>query len=402
MRFILLLVTLLATAPAVAQDASSSHAVDQAQLFMRKGWHADARDELLRALTTPEGSQNYQVHWLLAQVLYELLEVGRAMEHAEVAAGLTEDPDKQAACWQLVEFYESTFGAVMVLGPGKGLNSRLQLELTSTLFDPELKRFVGRRTLELTEPVKLPHEVWLPAGTYLLNGHEVTVRAGDTVTLDLPLDALGARGMAALQVMRAELGGGFGVLFGSRVTNLHPSLETQLAITQPVKGVLIGLTLTKSFRSFEVEGYEPSGSPLAMSGGARLGTELLLGGPLALRPFLGYRYGFVPGLAFDCHDTRDGLSCQQEMSPEGVTDRFYATGRAHIATAEIGLDYREGGRTNALGLGVRIAVDQLFGAVPSDSVGARPEADDTLDISLQDGSFHATAVRILANLSIAF
>jgi hypothetical protein len=400
-RSVLMLVLLLWAAPVGAQEASSSHAVDQAKLFMRKGWHADARDELLLALTSPEGSQNFEVHWLLALVLYELLVVGRATEHARVAAGLTEDPDQQATCWQLVDFYESTFGAVEVIGPKKGIASRLQLELTSTLFDPELKRFVARKTLDLTDTLELPATVWLPAGSYLINGHEVTVRAGDTVRLQLPLDALGARGMASLQVMRVELGGGFGVLLGSRVANLHPSIESHISFTLPIKGLLLGATIDKSFRSFEVDGYDPSPSPAAFGGGLRLGTDVLVGGPLAFRPFVSYRYGLLPGIGFDCHETREGLSCAAELDESGVTDRFYGTAKAHTVGAELGIDYREGGRTNALGLGVRVGVDQTFGAVSSASRAAYDGADNTVEVVVEDGSFHATGVRLLANLSIA-
>ena len=401
MRFLLLLVLLLHAAPVAAQEASSSHAVDQAKLFIRKGWSVDARDELLRALTTPEGSQNFEVHWLLAQVLYELLEVGRATEHARVAAGLTEDPDQQAACWQLVEFYEGTFGAVDVIGPQNGISSRLQLELTSTLFDPELKRFIARKTLELTEASRLPLVIWLPAGSYLINGHELTIRAGDQTTLQLPVSALGSRGMAALQVMRLELGGGFGVLLGQRVSNMHPSIEAHLSLTQPLGRLLLGATIDKSFRSYEVDGYEPSSNLAAFGGGLRLGTELLLGGPLAFRPFLGYRYGLLPGLAFDCRDAREGLSCQPEIDDPQVTDRFYGTAKLHVVALDLGVDFREGGRTNALGVGVRVGLDQAFGKVSSASQAAYPGTDQAVTIDVQDGSFHATGVRILTNISIA-
>lgn len=401
MRPLLLLVMLLFAAPAVAQDASSSHAVDQAKLFMRKGWHADARDELLLALTSPEGSQSFEVHWLLAQVLYELLEVGRAIEHARVAAGLTEDPDQQASCWQLVDFYESTFGAVNVIGPQNGISSRLQLELTSTLFDPELKRFISRKTLELTETSKLPLVVWLPAGSYLINGHEVAIRAGDEATLQLPISALGSRGMAALQVMRLELGGGFGVLLGQRVSNMHPSAEAHLSFTQPLGRLLLGATIDKSFRSYEVEGYEPGRDFASFGGGLRLGTELLLGGPLAFRPFLGYRHGLLPGVGFDCHDTRQGLACQADIDDPGVTDHFYGTARLHVAALDLGVDLREGGRTNALGVGVRVGIDQAFGRVSQASRAAYPGVEDPVDIDVQDGAFHATGIRILTNISIA-
>ncbi len=401
---LLVLLTLLSFAPAAFGQANSpSHAVDEARLFIRKGWYEDAHAALLRAVATPDGSQSFEVHWLLSQVSYELLLVGPAQEHAREAAGLAPEPDQAASCWQLVDFYETTFGSVEVIGPQAGMKSRLQLELQTTLFDPELARFVKRKTLDLTDSVQLPRTIWIPAGDYLVNGHAVTIQAGRQVTLQLPLSALGAKGMAALQVPRLELSGGFGVLFGPRTQNLHPSIETQLSVTQPLGRLLVGVTVDKSFRSFDVEGYDPSGSPGAFSGGLRLGTELLVGGPLAFRPFLGYRHGLLPGIEFDCSGSLDGLACAPEMDDSGVTDHFYATSRVHVGCAELAVDYREGGRTNALGIGVRASVDQLFGTIPESSNGVYTELEEAspMEIQLQDGSFYATGIRLLVNLSIA-
>ncbi len=399
-----LLMALLVASPAVrAQSGSSSHAVDQARLFIRKGWYEDARAELDEAAASPEGQASFDLHWLLSGVAFELLDVAAAVEHARIAAGLAQDADASAECWRLVEYYEGSFGALQVIAPQDGIASRLQLELTSTIFDPELKRFISRRTLALTERIPLPTEFWLPAGDYLVNGEPVTVNAGRQASLRLPLSAIGSRGLASLQVVRLELSGGFGVLFGSRVSNLHPGIDSQLALTVPVGRAFLGLTIDKSFRSYDVEEYGPSSSPEAFAGGLLVGTEVLAGGPLALRPGLGYRYGFLPGVAFDCVDSDAGISCTSQLPEEQVSTRYYGIGRVHLPYGQLSIDYRQGGRTNALGVGVRVVVDGVFGDLPIQSQGQRSAAgsEASVPVTISDGRFSAAGVRLLANLSIA-
>ncbi|MFH1468623.1 MAG: tetratricopeptide repeat protein [Pseudomonadota bacterium] len=386
---------------ALAAPPSPGHAADQARLFIRKGWYEDAAHELRAALESPEGQASFEVHWLLAQVSYELQDIGGAAEHARLAAGLAPGPDEEAACWQLVQDIDATFGSVRVSGPQDGVQSRLQLEGTSTQFDPELKRFIAKKTLELTEPVALPLVVWLPSGTYLVNGQEVTIAAGHEAGLQLPVSALGAKGLASLQVLRVEVGGGFGVLLGERVANLRPAIEAELTVVQPVGRMLLGLTFDKSFRGYEVDDYPVAHSPTALGGGLLIGTEVLLGGPLAFRPSLGYRFGLLPGLPFDCRESHDGLSCAPVLEGGDATDRLYATARTHTGTLQLALDWRQGGRVNALGLGVRAAVDQVFGSVPAEGTGAHGGSEEEIVTSIQDGGFHATGIRILANLSLA-
>jgi hypothetical protein len=402
---LLMAFSLWAGAALAESPPTPGHAADQARLFIRKGWHEDAARELEAALATPEGQASFEVHWLLAQVSWELSDIGTAAEHARIAAGLAPGPDEEAACWQLVQDIDATFGSVRVGGPQDGTRSRLQLESTSTQFDPELKRFIAKKTLALTEPVELPVVLWLPGGTYLVNGQEVTVAPGREAALQLPPSALGARGLASLQVLRVEIGGGFGVLLGARVANLRPAVESELTVVQPLGRLLLGATFDKSFRAYEVDGYASARSPLALGGGVLLGTEVLLGGPLAFRPTLGYRYGLLPGLAFDCRESQGGLACAPELPGGDATDRLYATARTHTGTLQLALDWREGGRVNAVGLGVRAALDQVLGRVPGEDTGARVGSDGEpgaeIATTVQDGDFHATGIRILVNLSLA-
>ncbi len=403
LAMLLLVLPVTTRAGSTPDEVATSHAVSQARHFIRKGWYADARAELLSVAENSVGGSSYEVHWLLAQVCYELQDVGEALRHAELAILFSPTTDSAVECHHLVQDLEASFGSLEISAPHAGMESRLQLELASSLFDPGLKRFVNRVTLSLKERTALPVVVWLPAGNYLVNGQAVTVLPGQPASLKLPMNALGSRGLAALQVLRVELSAGFGVFLGERLSNLHPGIETQLGITQPLGRVLLGLTFDKAFRSYDVEQHEPAGSPLAMAAGLRLGTELFVGGPLALRPSLGYRYGLLPGLAFACQEADAGLACAPELEGAEPASRFYAVAPFHAAYGELSADYRQGGRANALGIGVRFALEGVFGSAPSSSEGhLYDESKNQVQaIRITDGAFQAFGIRLLANLSLA-
>ena len=87
--------------------------------------------------------------------------------------------------------------------------------------------------------------------------------------------------------------------------------------------------------------------PLAGDLGLRVGRELVLGGPLAVRPSLGVRYGTTPGIPLSCTDTADGaITCSR-----AATDPVYAVyvpGRTVSPFAELVVEFREAGRSTAL------------------------------------------------------
>jgi hypothetical protein len=395
----LLLALLLAIGPAGASDPD--HAVDQARLFLKKGWLEDARDELERALATPEGTRSFEVHWVLSQVAWEMDDPAAALEHARLALERAETVEEAEPARAFVEWCSSAFGILEVAGPHTGLSSRLTVEPSSTIIDPDLKRYVNHVGLRLKSGTMLPARVWLPAGTWQVNGQEAVVEPGTTARLDLPLSALGTRGLARLQVVRLEFSTGFGVWFGDRVSNLHPGLETQVALTVPVRRALVGLTADHSFRSYDVASWGMDSSPHAWAVGARVGFEAFGGGALALRPSVGYRYGWLPGVAFACQENGGGLTC---APPSGAAfdATLYTVAPVHVPTVEISADWREGGRITALGIGVRVAVDQAFGRAPAEMEvewwdGTSPPGP----VQIRQGTFRATGVRILADLSFA-
>ncbi len=389
-------------ATALAQSSIEDH-VAQARFFVQKGWYEDAQRELEQALELPEGSQSYEVHWLLAQVSYELLDAESALLHAREAAELAADPDDSLQATRLADWLEQTFGVLEVHAPYPGVQSRLQLERNSMILDPELTRFVDHVALAWTHPHPLPLRVALPAGEYKVQGETVVVTPGGETVLELPLNALGSKGFAALQVSRVEFSSGVGVLSSPRTTNLMPSWETQVGISQPVKGWLLGVTFDYSVRSYVVDGWGPIAQHNAMGLGVRFGRELMVAGPLAVRPSLGYRFGYVPGIPFECSSAGDSYRCLPPDSGSADPDVLvYAVGRAHVPYAELSMDWRRAGRTTATGVGVRVAVDHARGTVPETGSAEVHGTETTIEYTADGLTWTANGFRMLANFSHAF
>jgi hypothetical protein len=393
---------------------SPTHAINEARLFMRKGWWEDARKDLEAALATPAGQSDYEIHYLLSQVCFELMDVNAAQAYSEDAARLSQSPSKAREASDFAKYLSDSFGTVEVQGPEPGMHSRLQIDLRYAQFDPDLKRFIKQQTLQLKEKTTLPVRVSLPVGKYAINGKDVVVEPSGVSVLDLPISALGARGLAALQVPRVELGAGFSVLFGERLSDIHPGPEVQAAFIQPIGGALLGITANEALLSYGVSGYDTVTDLDAWSVGLRLGTQIFVNGPLAIRPSVGYRYGHLPGVALDCSATdlvtQTDVVCRAPSSGSDPLLRFYTTAPIHVPYAELSIDYREAGRTTAMGVGVQVGVDEVLGVIPASAKATFHDPNDPsasgrgtpISVKVADGFFYGTGLRLLANLSIAF
>ncbi len=389
-------------APALAQEAPSArHHVAQARQFVKNKWYEDAAAELEKALAAPGGAESFEAHWLGAQVYYELVDVDRAVSLADRAATLAPNADAREQAANYASFLRQTFGAVEIRGPEAGMRSRLQIESASVIFDADLKRLVNKVALRARDGAALPARLSLPAGDYLVNGVPVTVPAGGTGTVKLEMRQLGARGLAALQVTRLEIAAGTSVLFGERVDNLDSGGAFELALTVPAGPVLLGAVGTWDLRSYRAAGSETVTDLSTWSGGVRVGRELALGGPLGVRPSIGVRYGLVPGIALGCQESASQLTCAPDDPAEEV--RIYALGRAVTPFAELSLEYREAGRTTALGVGVKVVAEQHVGTIANPGEAVLHDAPDTtLPYVAEPATWTATGVRLLANLSLAF
>jgi len=397
----------LIAGPAAAQSGAYTVHVEQAKLFVRKGWLDDALAELDAARATEDGAADYEVWWLTAQVRYELRDAEGAWQAADDAAAVAPDAEKKEQAYQLSKLLKRTFGALEIAAPRAGVSSRLQLESAGPVLDPDHKKWIDAVALDLRAQSLLPRVISLPQGSYLVNGVEVTVAPGERARMELPMDLLGAGGLAALQVPRVEVAAGLGMLFSGRVPNLNPSLEGQLGYTQPVGRLLLGAHLDYGYRSFQVEGQGTAWSPQAAGGGLRLGTELTVGGPLAIRPGLGYRFAQTPGVPLACsgRDLEDTWTCAVPEEGAPASDAtIMAVGQAHIPYLEVAVHWRRAGRTTATGFGVRAAVDQAFGILPSEGEATvytgGGASEETLSFHVDEPGWSATGFRLLAELSL--
>ncbi len=363
----------------------------QAELFARRHWYEDAANELDIVLDSEEGRTSFEANWLAAQVAWEILDIDWALRTARRAAELAPDPARRDAALALVDSYEQQFGFLVVEGPYAGMATRMQLELEGMLFDPELKRFVNRVALAWRERTPLPVRQGLPAATYRVNGQEVAVKPGETVTLRLPMAAVGARGIAALQVARLEVGAGMGFFLGPLAESGLPGPDLHLAWTQPVGGLLLGLSGDLATLRFAAPDHQLEGTLFHQAVGLRVGRELPTRLPLGIRPSLSVRYLAAPGIPLDC--SGDGRCA---VGGDGDPDRrVYATGRAVAPGLELVVEYRQAGRTTAFGTGMRAVVEQPVGWIPAD------QGDGAWAL---DGPqrWTATGIRLLGHVSVAF
>ncbi len=386
---LLLLALLSSPRPAAAAErASATEAGDvasrvaQARLFVKKGWYRDAEAELALARELPGGATSFDLHWLWANVAWELLQAEEAAQMAHIAAGLAPDAARRADAEQMANLAGQGMGLLIVSAPHDGMRSRLILELPAVIFDPSLKLYAERMASRLREKTPLPQRICLPPGAYSINGEAVTLTAGQTTELALPAKAIGSRGQAALQVARIEVAGGVALLHSAELTArpVVPTLE--LALTEPAGPLLLGV-LGDLGRS---GGLAPNGQEadpaLQWSAGLRVGGDLPNRSPLAIRPSVLLRLGTQAGLPVAC----EGESCTLDESDPTAVLRV---GQLLAAGGELSIDYRKPGHATALGSGVKVAVDHASGRVT-----------DVTD--RETVTWNATGVRVLANLTIAF
>jgi hypothetical protein len=396
---------LLAIPELHAQEADKSvrHHVAQARQFVKNKWYDDAATEIEAALAAPEGGESFDAHWIGAQVYYEQVQVDRALVLADRAALLAPNAEAREQVVSFAAFLHATFGYVGLSGPQPGMTSRLQLEVTSVVFDADLKRLITKLAASVREPTALPTRLSLPEGEYRINGAVVTVRPDATTPLVLEPRQVGARGMASLQRTRLEVAAGTSVLFGARVANLDTGGAFELALNQPVGPVLLGAVGTFDLRAYDAGGTDTATDLHAWSGGLRVGKELALGGPLTLRPSLGVRYGLVPGIGFTCDEADGALACVPVGEGTGDVE-IYALGRAVTPFVELSLEYRAAGRAKAVGAGVKATVEEHVGTVASPGEAVLYDAPDAapLPYDAAPATWTATGLRLLANISFAF
>jgi len=391
------------SAPAQASEGDFDTHFAQAKHFFKKHWLKDAATEMRAALETTEGQQSYEAHWFAAQLAWELLDIEWATESAQRAAELALEPNAAEMATRLVENYSENFGFLTIDAPHPGMVTRLQFESTSMIFDPELKRYINRVATQWREKNVLPITIGVPKGNYLVNGEAVEVGGGTEATIVLPMSRIGARGLAALQVTRSEISAGLTGLGGDHVGAQLPAARFQLALTQPIGRLLVGGFVDQTLYTYGGADLEQYATQGAWSGGARMGMEFVGKVPIAIRPSVLLRAASIPGLPIDCETEFSVLRCSSPNFDAAPEQRIYATGHAWMPGAELSLDYRQAGRTTALGSGVKFIYEYAFGGFPSEIDNAMEESDG-LSTEWKNGppSWKGNSIALLTNLSFAF
>ena len=367
----------------------------QARLFLRKGWVPDAAAELEMARATADGGADPAV-WLLSAEL----ELGRqnhktALCFAEAAQRVA-PPDSPLAAdaAALRRRLADGYGELLVTGPEAGLRTRMQLEPLDPLASAAERQEVDRQALAWRERTALPAAATLPIGRYAVNGVDVEVVAERQSLAALPLEATGARGLAALQVTRVELGAGVWLTGGGQLPALTPTL--QAGLTLPVGPLLVGvlgdaLLPTRAAPAGVSSWVEvPAGGTV----GLRLGADLVTALPLAIRPSLSLRAGSSPGITLSC--TEDA-----RCSPDGDGPiRVLTRGFGWMPGAELAVGHRRAGRSTALGLGARVGADLVRARAPA---GGEAALDGARWAWTSDQAWiTAPAFRLLGEASLAF
>jgi hypothetical protein len=209
-------------------------------------------------------------------------------------------------------------------------------------------------------------------------------------------------GSGTAELARVELSFGGSAWLGRATKNAWPGPSVQVSVSQPAGPLVLGALVDWSARWFGTIDDGIGASPADMAAGVRVGVDL--GEPddgIVIRPSLGARYGYVPGIARPCLAVdSDRFSCANEPPADVYV---YGTGRMFAPFAELSVDAWNRSRKNALGVGVKGSVEQAFGKLPPDSVALLPGGERvSYSVPAEARGFSATGIRALMNLTLAF
>ena len=374
--------------------------LDQARFFIRKGWYDDAVEQLVLAVNHPDGLVDPEAWYLLATVRYELLDVEGAREAADRAHTYSRDDDQLAQAAGFSAFVHEQLGVLEVQAPYPGLAARLDITLTSMLFDPNLQTFLERSQDRWKKKLVLPVRIGLPVGTYVINGQDVEVTPTGPNVVVIPSGQLGSKGPAVVKLAQAEIGVGVANWLGSDVANLRPSFDLQVGLSVPAGPLRVGGVfdwIPVHYDTFS----GPDTNYLGGSLGAKLTWDVPRTVPVLIRPGIGYRFAMVPGIEVACVADGSGYVCGGAADTDLL---LYAVGLAHVPFAEITLGVLDSRRTADIGFGVKGVVEQAFGFLPAK--GTAVVLEDGTSFEYETDPEHrlwsALGLRALVHLSVAF
>lgn len=400
-----LLFLILSSPAATASDDYRAH-VDQAELFVRKGWWSDALAELETAIQSSDGRLDAEAWLLLVTVRLELCDADGARYAAERAHSTATSDDQAERASRLSEALSTRFGVVNIDGYHAGLTARLSVELTTPLFDGELKRYVRGLESCYAEPVDLPVELSLPSAGYRINGLDHTVEPGSNTTLRLKADELEQSLIKqTFALTHASVGVGVAAWVGAAARHMLPGPLVRLSLSQPAGPVLITLAADWTGTPYATEDGSLAFAPLGWGASVQLGGRIPGVEPLVMRLSAGYRVGSNGGIETPCENIAVGDSAPEWVCDnEGPTELVsYLYGLTHEPHAEVAVEYLGRDWTRGVGFGVSFATGYAFGFL-----GAEPTATDpggepvTLFITPEARPWQAVSVRFVTHLTLAF
>lgn len=398
----LLLIAAVAVAQDEAPDDDFRGYIDQAKFYIRKGWWPDAEEQLEAAVAHPDGVVDPEAWNLLAQVRLELADIPGAREAASRAHTYARDDEQLALNAGLSTFLHEQFGIVQVTAPYPGLAARLSIELTSVLYDPAQVAALEKIQDGYKRKIVLPQTFGLPVGTYVINGREVAVSAQTPTVLALRSDEMATRGPTAAKLLQLEAGVGVAAWLGSDVYNLAPTFNLQGAASVPLGPGRVALILDWIPTRYTLVDGTTHVHAAGGSIGARYGIELDDAEPFVIRPSIGYRYAWVPGIELRCTAEGGEYACSTDNDATDLV--LYAVGRAHVPMVELSVALLDERRTSGVGFGVKGVVEYAFGTLPARGDAAFVSDVDAFEFSVEPGSkaWSAFGVRVLAHVTVAF
>ena len=171
----LMLANLSASAAPLSAEAEGAR--DQGIVYFEQELYPRAKEQLLRAVAAPGGSEDFRSAYFLAQTNYKLLMVEEAFQSLSRARSLAQSDQERDDADRLHDELSRLFGPVEfnALSPG-ATRGPIHIE-SKTRFLNARKRslFASIQERLRRQELQLPTIIYLPFGRYVANGREVTI-----------------------------------------------------------------------------------------------------------------------------------------------------------------------------------------------------------------------------------
>ena len=151
---------------------------DQGILYLKRGLSKFALERLDRVYSTPAGAGDFLTVISRGQAALALLRIDVAFEMASRSGLLAKTDREKSRASRLLEAIKTDYGSVLVTG-AQGESKRrgwLNVRISSSLIKQEKReRYLAVKARLDAASVMLPARIFLPHGTYIINGAEVRI-----------------------------------------------------------------------------------------------------------------------------------------------------------------------------------------------------------------------------------